>query len=65
LAWQHEYKELLGGDPVYGAKADYWSSRDISQRSNATLLQEDSPLSQTATDAASAVPTFLAKQRRP
>ncbi len=31
-AWQHEYKELLSGDPVYGPKALYWSSRtyDIS-----------------------------------
>ena len=31
-AWQHEYKELLAADPVYGPKAEYWSSRtyDIS-----------------------------------
>jgi len=31
-AWQHEYKELLSEDPVYGPKAEYWSGRtyDIS-----------------------------------
>ena len=31
-AWRHEYKEVLGSDPVYGPKAEYWSSRtyDIS-----------------------------------
>ena len=31
-AWQHEYSELLGDDPVYGPKAAYWSARtyDIS-----------------------------------
>ncbi len=25
--WQHDYKELLSGDPVYGPKAEYWSKR--------------------------------------
>ncbi|GAW28396.1 (Fe-S)-binding protein [Carboxydocella sp. ULO1] len=31
-SWQHEFKELLGDDPIYGPKAEYWSSRtyDIS-----------------------------------
>jgi glycolate oxidase iron-sulfur subunit len=31
-AWKHEYKEIFGGDPVYGPKAEYWSNRayDIS-----------------------------------
>jgi glycolate oxidase iron-sulfur subunit len=26
-AWQHEYKEIFSGDPVYGPKAAYWSER--------------------------------------
>jgi glycolate oxidase iron-sulfur subunit len=26
-AWTHEYKEVLGGDPVYAPKAAYWSER--------------------------------------
>lgn len=26
-AWQHEYMEVLKGDPVYGPKAAYWSAR--------------------------------------
>jgi glycolate oxidase iron-sulfur subunit len=25
--WQHDYRELLSGDPVYGPKAEYWSKR--------------------------------------
>lgn len=25
--WQHDYRELLSGDPVYGPKAEYWSTR--------------------------------------
>jgi glycolate oxidase iron-sulfur subunit len=31
-AWQHEFARVLGGDPVYGPKAAYWSARtyDIS-----------------------------------
>jgi glycolate oxidase iron-sulfur subunit len=31
-AWQHEYKEVFKGDPVYGPKAERWSQRthDIS-----------------------------------
>ncbi len=31
-AWQHDYTDLLAGDPVYGPKAEYWSKRthDIS-----------------------------------
>jgi glycolate oxidase iron-sulfur subunit len=31
-AWQHEYKEVFKGDPVYGPKAEHWSQRsyDIS-----------------------------------
>ncbi len=31
-SWQHEFKELLAEDPIYLAKANYWSSRthDIS-----------------------------------
>lgn len=31
-AWQHDYVELLAGDPVYGPKAEYWAKRtfDIS-----------------------------------
>ena len=31
-AWQHEYKEILSGDPVYGPNAAHWSERiyDIS-----------------------------------
>ncbi len=31
-AWQHEYRELLSADPVYGPRAEYWSARtyDIS-----------------------------------
>ncbi|HUK99967.1 MAG TPA: (Fe-S)-binding protein [Nitrospirota bacterium] len=30
--WQHDYRELLSGDPIYGPKAEYWSKRifDIS-----------------------------------
>jgi glycolate oxidase iron-sulfur subunit len=30
--WQHDYQELLSGDPIYGPKAAYWSTRifDIS-----------------------------------
>jgi glycolate oxidase iron-sulfur subunit len=26
-AWQHQFRELLGDDPVYGKKAAYWGSR--------------------------------------
>lgn len=26
-SWQHEFKELLGGDPVYGPKAEAWSKK--------------------------------------
>lgn len=31
-AWQHDYKEILASDPVYGPKAAYWAERayDIS-----------------------------------
>jgi glycolate oxidase iron-sulfur subunit len=31
-AWQHEYRELLGDDPVYGEKVAYWAAHtyDIS-----------------------------------
>ena len=31
-AWQHDYPELMAGDPVYGKKAQYWAERtyDIS-----------------------------------
>ncbi len=31
-AWQHDYTELLAGDPVYGPRAEYWAKRtyDIS-----------------------------------
>lgn len=31
-AWQHDYKEILADDPVYGPKAAYWAERthDIS-----------------------------------
>ncbi|HXB69298.1 MAG TPA: (Fe-S)-binding protein [Candidatus Acidoferrales bacterium] len=31
-AWQHQFQELLGDDPVYGARAAYWAARtyDIS-----------------------------------
>jgi glycolate oxidase iron-sulfur subunit len=28
-AWQHELTPLLGGDPVYGPKAAYWSARTL------------------------------------
>ena len=31
-AWQHDYVDILAGDPVYGPKAEYWGKRtyDIS-----------------------------------
>ena len=31
-AWQHDYVEIMAGDPVYAAKAEYWAKRtyDIS-----------------------------------
>jgi glycolate oxidase iron-sulfur subunit len=31
-AWQHDYVEVMAGDPVYGPRAEYWSKRtyDIS-----------------------------------
>lgn len=31
-AWQHDYVELMAGDPVYGPRAEYWAKRtyDIS-----------------------------------
>jgi glycolate oxidase iron-sulfur subunit len=26
-AWQHEFQQLLGSDPVYGEKVEYWAAR--------------------------------------